>query len=88
MSNKMLNDVSLEERVTGVIRRVLIERSINRAVFADDDLRAVGLTSLDMIGLVLSVEAEFNVMILENEITPKNFRSIRSISAMVASMMS
>jgi acyl carrier protein len=83
----MLDGVSLEARVAGLIRRILVERSIKRSVIADDDLREVGLTSLDMVSLVLAVEAEFEVQIPEIEMTPVNFRSIRSISTMIAALL-
>ena len=83
----MLNGVSLEARVTGLIGRILVERSIKRSVIVDDDLREVGLTSLDMVSLVLSVEAEFDVQIPETEMRPANFRSIRTISIMVAALL-
>ena len=48
------------------------------------DLREVGLTSLDMVSLVLSVESEFGIKIPEREITPTNFRSIATIETLVA----
>jgi acyl carrier protein len=69
--------------VTEVVRRMLIERSIDGMPTADADLREVGLTSLDMVDLVLSVECEFELQIPEAEITPENFRSIATIDALV-----
>jgi acyl carrier protein len=69
--------------VTEVVRRMLIERSINGTVTADADLREIGLTSLDMVDLVLSVESEFDLQIPEAQITPANFRSISAIDALV-----
>jgi acyl carrier protein len=69
--------------VTEVVRRMLIERSIDGMPTADADLREVGLTSLDMVDLVLSVECEFELQIPEAEITPANFRSIATIDALV-----
>jgi acyl carrier protein len=69
--------------VTEVVRRMLIERSIDGMPTADADLREVGLTSLDMVDLVLSVECEFALQIPEAEITPANFRSIATIDALV-----
>lgn len=69
--------------VSEVVRRMLIERSIDRIVTADADLRDVGLTSLDMVDLVLSVECEFDLQIPEAQITPANFRSIATIDALV-----
>ena len=75
--------LSSQDRVTTVVRRILAERSINRPFAAQDDLRDVGLTSLDMVNLVLAVESELGVAIPEAEITPTNFRSVSSIDALV-----
>jgi acyl carrier protein len=69
--------------VTEVVRRMLVERSIDGTVTADADLREIGLTSLDMVDLVLSVESEFDLQIPEAQITPANFRSIAAIDALV-----
>jgi acyl carrier protein len=69
--------------VTEGVRRMLVERSIDGTVTADADLREIGLTSLDMVDLVLSVESEFDLRIPEAQITPANFRSIAAIDALV-----
>lgn len=74
--------------VTDVVRRMLIERSIEGEPTEDADLRDVGLTSLDMVDLVLSVECAFDVQIPEAQITPANFRSIASIDALLNSLRS
>jgi acyl carrier protein len=74
---------SARERITELVRRILADRSISRPFTAQDDLREVGLTSLDMVNLVLAVEAELGVGIPEAEITPGNFRSVASIDTMV-----
>ena len=49
---------STREQITDVVRRILADRGITRSFGAQDDLREVGLTSLDMVNLVLAVEAE------------------------------
>ena len=69
-----------------LIRRLLAERSIVDSISADDDLRAAGLTSLDMVNLVLSLEAEFNLQIPEKAITPANFRSVSSIDLLLSTL--
>jgi acyl carrier protein len=76
-------DLSLTERVAAVVRRLLNDRSIARSFTAQEDLRDVGLTSLDMVNLVLAVESEFGVGIPEAEITPANFRSVAAIETLV-----
>jgi acyl carrier protein len=74
--------------VTEVVRRMLVERSIEGTVTADADLREIGLTSLDMVALVLSVECEFDLQIPEAQITPANFRSISAIDALINALRS
>jgi acyl carrier protein len=69
--------------VADVVRRILEARAITQPVRPHDDLREVGLTSLDMVSLVLSVEAEFGIKVPEREITPANFRSIATIETLV-----
>lgn len=70
--------------VADVVRRVLDARSIGNPVLPHEDLREAGLTSLDMVSLVLSVESEFGIKVPESEITPRNFRSIATIETLVA----
>jgi acyl carrier protein len=82
-----LTSGSPEGRVLRVVDRLLAERSLSGAVRPDDDLRRVGLTSLDMVNLVLAVEAEFDLLIPEVGIKPANFRSITTISAMVTTLL-
>jgi acyl carrier protein len=76
------------ERVKSVVQRLLKERSIDRLVGSEDDLRDVGLTSMDMVNLVLAVESEFDLMIPETSITPANFRSVAAISSLVGALQS
>ena len=79
-------DLSPRESVVEVVRRILVERSIDGPVSAHDDLREIGLTSLDMVDLVLSVESRFDLKIPEAAIAPANFRSIAAIDALVTSL--
>jgi acyl carrier protein len=76
-----------EDRIVAVVQQLLIERAISRPVSANDDLRQAGLTSLDMVNLVLAVEAEFDLMIPEASITPANFRSISAISSLISLLL-
>jgi len=76
-----------EGKIAKVVHRLLLDHSIDRTFYAHDDLREVGLTSLDMASLVLSVEAEFDVMIPERQITPANFRSVSTITGLVTGLL-
>jgi acyl carrier protein len=75
------------DQVADLIKRIFNKRSLTIPTSYDEDLRDLGLSSLDMVNLVLSVESEFNVTIPESDITPKSFRSISTISALVTSLL-
>jgi acyl carrier protein len=75
------------DRVTALVNRLLAERSLQFPAFPDDDLRSVGLSSLDMVNLVLSVESEFDVSIPDADITPARFRSIATIARLVTILL-
>jgi acyl carrier protein len=71
-------------RISGVVQAILARRSLHAAVAALQDLREAGLTSLDLVNLMLAVEAEFDIEIPQADMTPDNFRSIDAIEALVA----
>jgi acyl carrier protein len=76
-----------EDRIVTHVQRLLAERSITGPVSPEDDLREVGLTSLDMVNLMLAVEAEFDLMIPVGHITPANFKSIAAISRLIIELL-
>ena len=43
----------------------------------------VGLTSMDMVNLMLAVEAEFDFTIPQPDITPENFQSVATLERLV-----
>ena len=74
-------DVS--DRVNALVRASLAKRAIDRPVGRDDDLGENGLSSLDLVNLMLAVEAEFDLKISDSDMRPTNFRSIARIEALV-----
>jgi acyl carrier protein len=78
---------SAKDRVAGIVLEILERRSVTQQVLADDDLQNIGLSSLDMVNLMLSVEAEFDLKIPDTDMTPRNFRSISAIDALVATLL-
>jgi len=72
------------ERVAVLVRALLAKRSIERPVGYDDDLSENGLSSLDLVNLMLAVEAEFGLKIPDLDMRPANFRSIARIDALIA----
>jgi acyl carrier protein len=81
------HSLSPETRVITVVQQVFEDRLISRPVAADDILIDIGLTSLDIVRLVLLVETEFDLMLPITEITPTNFRSISTISRLVSRLL-
>jgi acyl carrier protein len=77
-----------EQKIADVVHQLLRDRSVDRAFAFQDNLRDVGLTSLDMTNLVLSVEAEFSIRIPDRAITPANFTSVATIASLVATLSS
>ena len=64
-------------------RAILKQNSITVQVDPDSRLVDVGLTSMDMVNLMLGVEAEFDFTIPQSEITPENFQSIKTLELMI-----
>jgi acyl carrier protein len=80
-------DLAANDRVVGLVQDILQRRGIGRPVLADEDLREAGLNSLDMVNLMLAVEAEFDLKIPDADMTLRNFRSISAIDALVAALL-
>jgi acyl carrier protein len=80
-------DLAANDRVVGLVQDVLQRRGIGRPILADEDLREAGLNSLDMVNLMLAVEAEFDLKIPDADMTLRNFRSISAIDALVATLL-
>jgi acyl carrier protein len=75
------------QKITEIVKLILAKHSVNRQVLPEDDLRESGLTSLDMVNLMLTVEAEFDLMIPENRMTPANFKSVAAIETLVIDLV-
>jgi acyl carrier protein len=75
-----------EPKIADIVHRLLRDRSVDREFGVEDNLRDVGLTSLEMTSLVFSVEADFAIEIPDRAITPANFASIASIGDLVRSL--
>jgi acyl carrier protein len=76
------------DRLIRLVQAILAKNAAAGPVSAEDELAQIGLTSLDMVSLMLGTEAEFDVMIPAAEITPANFRSISTIETMISAILS
>ena len=76
-------DAEVRKRIVALVRAILEQNSITADVLPDSRLVDVGLTSMDMVNLMLGVEAEFDFTIPQKEITPENFQSVETLERMV-----
>jgi acyl carrier protein len=76
-------NVEVAERVALLVHRIMAKQAVTRPIGPDEDLRAGGLSSLGLVNLMLSIEAEFDIKLPEREMTPANFRSIARITELV-----
>jgi acyl carrier protein len=77
----------IRNRVMALVKAILEQNAITATVEPDTRLVDVGLTSMDMVNLMLGVEAEFDFTIPQAEITPENFQSVKSLEAMVVGQL-
>jgi acyl carrier protein len=75
------------QKLTEIVERILVNNGIVRPVGTHDSLTEIGLTSVDMVNLMLAVEAEFDLSIPQAAIAPGNFRSIATINALIARLV-
>jgi len=73
--------------VTRAVERVIARRGLKACPARDDDLKESGLTSLDMVNLMLAVECECEIVIPTSAMTPDNFRTIAAIEMLVDSLL-
>jgi acyl carrier protein len=73
----------VQERVISLVTSILSANSIVVDVLPGSRLADIGMTSMDMVNLMLAVEAEFDLTIPQAEITPENFQSPETIERMV-----
>jgi acyl carrier protein len=78
---------SSADRVARLVRELLARRAIDKSVGQDASLTEIGLSSLDIVNLMLGVEAEFAIKIPDREMTPSNFRSIAQIDQLVGKLL-
>jgi acyl carrier protein len=74
---------SPRDRLLTLVGQLLADRSGLRTVSPDDTLTDIGLSSINMVTLMLEVEAEFDVTIPQSDITPENFKSVATIEALI-----
>ncbi|MGY8637885.1 phosphopantetheine-binding protein [Bradyrhizobium sp. 14AA] len=77
-------DTDVRNRIIKLVTGILEQNSLTANVTPQAKLVDAGLTSMDMVNLMLGVEAEFDFTIPQSEITPENFQSVETLERMVS----
>ena len=80
-------DTELRGRIIKLVKGILEQNSLSADITPSAKLVDAGLTSMDMVNLMLGVEAEFDFTIPQSEITPENFQSVETLERMVATQL-
>ena len=81
------SDIDIRNRIVALIRAILAQNGIAADISPEARLVDIGLTSMDMVNLMLGVEAEFDFTIPQGEITPENFQSVETLERMVVGQL-
>ena len=84
MSSK---NVDIRKRVVVLVQGILEQNAVVAEVTPSAKLVDIGLTSMDMVNLMLGVEAEFDFMIPQDQITPENFQSVETLERLVSGQL-
>jgi acyl carrier protein len=86
LSRKPDAPLPLRPRLLALIGQIL-DKGDGASLPVDARLSELGMSSIKMVNLMLGVEAEFDLSIPQNEITPDTFRSVTSIEAMLGRLL-
>jgi acyl carrier protein len=80
-------DADIRDRIVSLVRSILEQNAIASDIAPTAKLVDAGLTSMDMVNLMLGVEAEFDFTIPQDQITPENFQSVETLERLVTSQL-
>jgi acyl carrier protein len=80
-------NADVQNRILALVKTILEQNAISVELNPESRLVDVGLTSMDMVNLMLGVEAEFDLTIPQAEITPENFQSIAALETMIVNQL-
>jgi acyl carrier protein len=69
-----------------VVREYIIERYLspdNAAILSNDDDLLVMLDSLQILRLLIDMEAEFSIRVANSELAPENLGSVNKVAALI-----
>lgn len=82
-----MQDVSVRNRLLSIISSILAQNELTADFGPESHLVDIGLNSIDMVAVMLRVEAEFDFTIPQPEINPENFQSVRTLELMILNQL-
>ena len=79
---------AIRERLLRLVGQILGKPDAAALLPPAARLSELGMSSIKMVNLMLAVETEFDLTIPQSDITPENFRSIASVEALLARLLS
>jgi acyl carrier protein len=83
MEERKMQKAEVRDRILALVEAILAQHSVFERVAPEARLADVGLASMDMVNLMLGVEAAFDMTIPQADITPENFQTIETIERLV-----
>ena len=80
-------NAEIQGRILALVTAILEQNAIVAEVHPESRLVDVGLTSMDMVNLMLAVEAEFDFTLPQSVITPENFQSVETLQRMIVGQL-
>jgi acyl carrier protein len=74
---------AVQDKVLALVTSILTQNGISSRVTPDVSLADAGLTSMEMVNLMLAVEAEFDLTLPQSDITPENFTSVETVARLI-----
>ncbi len=75
--------MNVRGEIETLVKSILAANGGKAELTPERGLAEIGLTSMDMMTLMLGVEAKFNMMIPAEFLTPENFHSVVSMEKMI-----
>ncbi|MGH6778848.1 MAG: acyl carrier protein [Bradyrhizobium sp.] len=82
-----MQDVSVQNRILSIVTSILAQNEIAADLHPESRLVDIGLNSIDMVAVMLRVEAEFDFTIPQPQINPENFQSVRTLELMILNQL-
>lgn len=82
-----IDALKIPPTIMRLVRAHMEAKSFQAGIEADSDLVEAGLTSFDMVQIVLAIEKEYALKFPDEELNPDNFKDVASIARVTHEVM-